>query len=71
MSPTAAKLLIDQIAKLDLIATQLAGPIGELNRDGVLTWEALSALGSVQAHISSLRRAVHAAGALDAIRQAA
>lgn len=71
MSPTTAQHLIDQIAKLDLVATQLAGPIGELNRDKMLTWEALSALAGIQASISSLRRAVHDAGAFAAIKQAA
>jgi hypothetical protein len=71
MSPSTAKHLIDEIAKLDLIATQLAGPIGELNRDRILGPNSLMVLGQLQADIASLRRYVHEAGALKAVKLAA
>jgi hypothetical protein len=71
VTPTTARFLIDEIARLDLIATQLAGPIGELNRDQVLGYEALQNLACLQLHVRALRRLIHAAGALEAIQKVA
>jgi hypothetical protein len=69
VTPTTARFLIDEIGRLDLIATQLAGPIGELNRDQVLGYQSLETLAMIQFHAGQLRRQVHAAGALDALKK--